>query len=141
MHPRSVLALLHDVGGCSRLADSLLAAVQPGHSRRLSGAGGDDAALGPAGESRDVLARGLYRGIWRYASLHDLKRILLSVAAAALLVVAGMYVAQKTAVPRSVLILYPLLLVGLMGGSRLLYRAWKEHSCMAACTPGKSPFW
>ena len=31
---------------------------------------------------------GLYRGIWRYASLHDLKRILLSVAAAALLVVA-----------------------------------------------------
>ena len=71
---------------------------------------------------------GLYRGMWRYSSLHDLQRILLSVAAATLLVIAGMYVTQKAVVPRSVLILYPMLLVGLMSGSRLLYRVWKEHS-------------
>jgi hypothetical protein len=48
MHPRAILALLHDVSAVAvALAGGLLAAFQPGHSRRLSGAGGDDAALGP----------------------------------------------------------------------------------------------
>lgn len=34
---------------------------------------------------------------------------------------------QAGLVPRSVLILHPLLLAGMMCGSRLIYRAWKEH--------------
>jgi FlaA1/EpsC-like NDP-sugar epimerase len=82
---------------------------------------------------------GLYRGIWRYASLHDVKRILLAVGTAALLIVAGMYATQRTGVPRSVLILYPMLLIGLMGGSRLLYRAWKEHSLYGSMNAGQKP--
>jgi FlaA1/EpsC-like NDP-sugar epimerase len=70
---------------------------------------------------------GLYRGIWRYASLDDLKRILLAVGVAALVAGAALPMFQAGLVPRSVLILHPLLLAGLMCGSRLLYRAWKEH--------------
>ncbi|MBI3067799.1 MAG: hypothetical protein HYY79_02630, partial [Betaproteobacteria bacterium] len=70
---------------------------------------------------------GLYRGIWRYASLPDLKRIVLAAAlgAAAL---ATLFYMLRIGVPRSVLILQPVLLVMLMGGSRLAYRVWKERS-------------
>jgi len=71
---------------------------------------------------------GLYRGIWRFASLPDLRRILTAVGVAALLVPLGLLMFRTHAVvPRSVLLLDPLLLVLFMGGSRLLYRAWKEH--------------
>ncbi|MRR56873.1 MAG: polysaccharide biosynthesis protein [Deltaproteobacteria bacterium] len=75
---------------------------------------------------------GLYRGIWRYASLSDLKRILFAVGLAAVGVGIIVLLLQAAAVPRSVLILHPLLLMGLMGGSRLLYRAWKEHRLYGA---------
>ena len=70
---------------------------------------------------------GLYRGIWRYASLNDLRRIVLAVllAAAAIPVVLWM-LRSNLIVPRSVLILNPILLILLMGGSRILYRTWKE---------------
>ncbi len=71
---------------------------------------------------------GLYRGIWRFASLPDLKRILLAVGLAALLIPLMLILFRVQAVvPRSVLILDPLLLITMMGGNRLAYRAWKEH--------------
>ena len=71
---------------------------------------------------------GLYRGIWRYASLPDLKRILLAVTVAALAVPVVLFMFRVEAlVPRSVLVLDPILLAMMMGGSRLAYRAWKEH--------------
>jgi FlaA1/EpsC-like NDP-sugar epimerase len=73
---------------------------------------------------------GLYRGIWRFASVHDLKRIMKAVATAAVAVAALIFMLQPetVAVPRSVLILDPILLLLLMGGSRLAYRTWKEHN-------------
>ena len=70
---------------------------------------------------------GLYRGIWRYASLPDLKRIVFAVAVAALALPA-LFVMLQIAVPRSVLIFDPVLLVMIMGGSRFAYRMWKEQS-------------
>jgi len=71
---------------------------------------------------------GLYRGLWRFASLPDLRRLLRAVGLAAALVPAILILGRVEAlVPRSVLLLDPLLLVTLMGGSRLLYRLWKEH--------------
>ena len=70
---------------------------------------------------------GLYRGIWRYASLPDLKRIVIAVAVAALALPA-LFLMLQIAVPRSVLIFDPLLLVLIMGGSRFAYRMWKEQS-------------
>lgn len=71
---------------------------------------------------------GLYRGMWRFASLPDLKRIIRAVALSALVVSFGSLLAQpQIVIPRSVLILNPLLLVLIMGGSRFTYRAWKER--------------
>lgn len=69
---------------------------------------------------------GLYQGVWRFASIPDLKRILAAVGVAAL-GVAALLSMLHAPVPRSVLVLDPLLLVLMMGGSRFAYRAWKEH--------------
>jgi FlaA1/EpsC-like NDP-sugar epimerase len=74
------------------------------------------------------LAFGLYRGMWRYASLPDIRRItfaaVVAVMAAALLI---KLLQLPAVVPRTVLVLDPILLVMLMGGSRLIYRSWKEQ--------------
>jgi FlaA1/EpsC-like NDP-sugar epimerase len=70
---------------------------------------------------------GLYRGLWRYASLHDLRLIVVALVAAALAVPAALVLLRfANPVPRSVFVLDPLLLLLVMGGSRLAYRAWKE---------------
>ena len=70
---------------------------------------------------------GLYRGIWRFASIPDLRRIALAAATVGLAIPALLLMLQRlTEVPRSVLVLHPLLLVLIMGGSRFLYRAWKD---------------
>jgi FlaA1/EpsC-like NDP-sugar epimerase len=83
---------------------------------------------------------GLYRGIWRFASLPDLKRILRAVALAAILTPLVIVLFRVSAVvPRSVLILDPLLLLMLMGGSRLAYRAWKEHRLSAVLHLNSKP--
>ncbi|MBI5107747.1 MAG: polysaccharide biosynthesis protein [Rhodocyclales bacterium] len=71
-------------------------------------------------------AFGLYRGIWRFASVPDLKRILLASGVAGLATPAALVMTQHSLVPRSVFILSPLLLVLLMGGGRFTYRAWKD---------------
>ena len=74
---------------------------------------------------------GLYRGLWRYASLPDLQRILVAVAVAALAIPALFtLVPLATPVPRSVYLITPVLLIGAMCGSRLAYRAWKERTLM-----------
>ena len=74
------------------------------------------------------LAFGLYRGLWRFASVPDLQRIMLAVALGAVAIPVVLVMLRLTAVvPRSVLILYPLILIFLMAGSRFAYRIWKEH--------------
>jgi FlaA1/EpsC-like NDP-sugar epimerase len=72
------------------------------------------------------LAFGLYRGIWRFASLHDLKRIVMAVGIAALMMPA-VFLMLRASVPRAVLIMYPAFLIGIMAGSRIAFRAWKEQ--------------
>jgi FlaA1/EpsC-like NDP-sugar epimerase len=70
---------------------------------------------------------GLYRGMWVFASLPDLMRISKSVIVGGLLVMIGAVMAQPhPVIPRSVLIVSPLLLFLAMGGARALYRASKE---------------
>ncbi|NOT99218.1 MAG: polysaccharide biosynthesis protein [Sideroxydans sp.] len=70
----------------------------------------------------------LYQGVWRFASVPDLRRILFAVLVASALIplVLGFFRVQAI-VPRSVLIIDPILLLLMMGGSRLLYRLWKEN--------------
>lgn len=71
---------------------------------------------------------GLYRGIWRYASLPDLIRILKSVMYGTSLVMVVLFlVTRLSGIPRSVILLYPLLLIGFLSGSRLSYRWFKDR--------------
>ena len=72
---------------------------------------------------------GMYRGMWRYASLPDLQRIALAVVFSilAIALVLLLLPPQQPPVPRSVILLDPLLLLLLLGGSRLGYRVWKER--------------
>src|SRR5216110_759462 len=74
------------------------------------------------------LALGLYRGLWRFASILDLQRIVLAAALGAILIPLVLVMLRlQTVVPRSVLVLYPIVLIFLMAGSRFAYRVWKEH--------------
>ncbi len=68
----------------------------------------------------------MYRGLWRYASLPDLRRMLFAIGLGALAIALVIALFRLTYVPRSVMILYPILLAVFMGGSRVAYRAWKE---------------
>jgi FlaA1/EpsC-like NDP-sugar epimerase len=70
----------------------------------------------------------LYRGLWRYASTADLRHIFLAVIlSAAVIPLMFLLLRMKLVIPRSVLILNPLLLILMMGGSRFIYRLWKEQ--------------
>lgn len=84
---------------------------------------------------------GLYRGLWRYASLLDLQRILGTVFIAALAAPALVLIlAPAMTVPRSVFATAPLLLAGAMSVSRLLYQAWKEKQLLGVVRyPDASP--
>lgn len=75
---------------------------------------------------------GLYRGVWRFASIPDLLRIFKAVAFGTLLLALVVFlVTRMQHVPRSVFILYPMLLAGLVGGPRFLYRLFKDRKFKA----------
>lgn len=70
----------------------------------------------------------LYRGMWRFASVPDLMRIV----KAALFGSMGMIIVVEMipsfqVVPRSVFLLYPTLLIAVLGGTRLLFRALRNN--------------
>ena len=74
------------------------------------------------------LVTGVYRGIWRYASLPDL----LALVRASTLVNAISFLAffaatRLEAMPRSVLVISWLVMLALLGGPRFVYRAIKDH--------------
>ena len=71
---------------------------------------------------------GLYRGVWRFASLPDLVRITKAVLAGTLLVVVTLFIVNRSElIPRSVPVLYLGLQLLLLAGPRLLYRWFKDH--------------
>ncbi|MFC4526590.1 polysaccharide biosynthesis protein [Dyella halodurans] len=70
---------------------------------------------------------GLYKGVWRFASLPDLWNILRAAILGALAIAAALILYNRLAdVPRSVLLLYPMVLAVLLGAPRLAYRYWKD---------------
>ena len=84
-------------------------------------------------EAITSISFGLYRGAWRFASLTDLKRILASaLVSSGILVLMFFIINTETNVPRSILILNPILLILMMSGSRITYRAFKEHQIYGA---------
>jgi FlaA1/EpsC-like NDP-sugar epimerase len=71
---------------------------------------------------------GLYRGVWRFASVPDLVRILKAVAIGlASCMVLLFVVTRLQGVPRSVPVLYGLLLFLFLSGPRFLYRWVKDY--------------
>ena len=72
---------------------------------------------------------GLYRGMWIFASLPDLKRVLRAVAVSSIGLIALLALDRSAGppIPRSMVVLYPALLLIIMGGGRAAGRMWKEH--------------
>lgn len=129
LNPLSTLAFLHDVAAAGvawllaywlRLNLEIPGEFRPGLFRALTICVPVQAYL--------YIAFGLYRGLWRFASLPDLRRILIAVGIGAVVgPFALLMLGQSSGVPRSVFLLEPILLLLIMGGNRLAYRSWKEH--------------
>ncbi len=85
----------------------------------------------------------MYRQIWRYTSVKELKLIVASVTAASVLVslsMVGLFtLGAFNAFPRSVLVIDWLLSVLLVGGLRLVVRLLAENKVLASIPHGTSP--
>ncbi len=134
LNSRSALALCHDVvaAAVAWYAAYLLRfnfELPPEHQAVML----QTLSLALPLQAAAFISFGLYRGTWRFASVLDLKRILLTVTVSAVVLVALLFMLSTTfRVPRSVLILDPILLILMMGGSRFVYRAIKEHQLYGA---------
>ncbi len=74
------------------------------------------------------LVTGLYRGIWRYASLPDLFNIARAATLTELVFLPVMFLFTRLdTLPRSFLLIDWLVLIALLGGPRLGYRAFKDR--------------
>lgn len=70
---------------------------------------------------------GLYRGVWRFASLPDLARIIKAIMMGSLLTLLTIFLISRLQyLPRSVIPLYSILMVLVLGGSRFIYRGFKD---------------
>lgn len=70
---------------------------------------------------------GLYRGVWRFASLPDLIRIVKAVSVGCLgILILGFFMTRLQFLPRSVIPLYGMILLCILGGSRFVYRWYKD---------------
>ncbi len=71
---------------------------------------------------------GLYRGMWRFASVQDLVRIIKSVLLGLPIIATIMALMTRLeGVPRSFFLLYPLLLAAGLCLPRIMYRLFKDH--------------
>ena len=71
---------------------------------------------------------GLYRGVWRYASMDDLMAIIRAATISMLLFLLVMFVwSRMDDVPRSVPFINWFVLMALLGGPRFIYRFWKDQ--------------
>lgn len=126
---RSILALFHDV--CAAMAAWYLAfllrfnfAIPPEHFGLMK----QNIWLVLMVQTLLFITFGLYRSTWRFASLLELKRILQTIfVAGTILAIIFFIFSSSIRVPRSVLIINPILLTFFMGGSRFVYRLLKEY--------------
>ncbi len=82
-------------------------------------------------------AIGLYRGIWRFASLPDLWNITRATLYGTLLIFLALFlISRLEGAPRSVFLIYPVLLSILLGAPRLALRLWKDRSLNFRSRPG-----
>jgi len=71
---------------------------------------------------------GLYRGVWRYASMDDLMAITRAATITMLVFLMVMFMwSRMDDVPRSVPFINWLALMAMLGGPRFIYRSWKDR--------------
>jgi FlaA1/EpsC-like NDP-sugar epimerase len=86
------------------------------------------------------MAFGLYQGIWRFASIPDLRRMLVAIGVGTAVIVAILFVLDpEHPIPGGVYLLYPGLLTLFMAGGRLAYRIGKENVSLVAVHDERSP--
>jgi len=135
IHPRTLVAVAHDLFWAIAIWTAVyrfrlsLAPSEPDHGLLLATL---PVAVGI--QMGCFFAFGLYRGIWRYASLHDIARVAAAVGTSAMLVPAAILLWRygQTPPPRSVFVLDPLLLLLFMAGGRIGYRWFKDRELYAA---------
>lgn len=70
---------------------------------------------------------GIYRGVWRFASLQDINRIIKSVLLGTTITLISFFIYNRLSnIPRSVLPLYAFFLISLLGGLRMGFRWLRE---------------
>lgn len=75
-----------------------------------------------------LIAFGVHRGVWRFTSVSDLTRVLKGIVVGILVTAGVLFLYTRLQlVPRSVFVLYGLLLTFVLCGSRLSYRLLKDH--------------
>ena len=80
---------------------------------------------------------GLYRGVWRYASINDLIAIARAVTVTVLLFLTAMFLLTRLELmPRSALAIDWLLLLALLGGPRFAYRLAKDGNLIGIAESG-----
>lgn len=81
---------------------------------------------------------GLYKGLWRFASLPDMWNIARAAAIGVLAISLVLFLFNRLeGVPRTVLLFYPIYLVFLLGVPRIAYRMWKEHGLNLSNVAGR----
>jgi FlaA1/EpsC-like NDP-sugar epimerase len=79
---------------------------------------------------------GLYRGVWRFASMPDLTRIIKAILVGNLTALLTIFLMMRLEhLPRSVFPLYAMLLILMLGGSRFAYRWLKDKQGLLTGNP------
>lgn len=74
-------------------------------------------------------ANGLYKGVWRFSSIHDLIRVIkASLIGVVASIVISFFVLRLEGIPRSMYIIQFLILVVSLGGGRFFYRFLKDQT-------------
>jgi FlaA1/EpsC-like NDP-sugar epimerase len=83
------------------------------------------------------ISSGLYKGVWRFSSTHDLVRVIkASAIGVSLSLVACFFLNRLDGVPRSMFLIQFLLLVFGLGGGRFVYRFFKDRKAMSDMISG-----
>ncbi len=141
MSPRTLAVVLHDLAATAAAWAGAYWLrfnfdIPPAFAQAMA----DSLAIVVPVQGGVFFAFGLYRSLWRFASLPDLKRLLLAAGTAALAATAALFMTHRLElIPRSVLVMDALLLVLVMGGSRFAYRAWKDGHFLPLGMGGGKP--
>lgn len=91
-------------------------------------------ALVVVGYGIPLMFGGLYRHVWRYTGIPELRRLMMACVVGSLLTAAIVLMLRLPSFPRSVLLLHPILVLMLLGGTRVGWRMLFEqkHSIIGA---------